>query len=83
MESMSRATWTDERLDGFAHNVDRRFDEVDRRFDGIDRRLDRVESELRELRTHMMLLQRTMLLFGGGTIFTVVFGFLGIILTRA
>jgi hypothetical protein len=53
MESMSRANWTDERLDGFARNTGRRFDEVDRRFDGVDRRLDLVETDLRELRSDM------------------------------
>jgi ATP/maltotriose-dependent transcriptional regulator MalT len=46
MESMSRANWTDERLEDFARNTDRRFDEVDRRF-------DRVEADLRELRSDM------------------------------
>ncbi|HEX7059376.1 MAG TPA: hypothetical protein VF176_05950 [Solirubrobacterales bacterium] len=96
MESMSRATWTDERLDDFARNtdrrfdeVDRRFDEVDRRFDQVDRRFDRVEGELRELRsgftrvdTRIDDLHRGMLQVGGGMIATFVIGFAGLILTR-
>ncbi len=52
MEAM-RKSWTDDRLDDFAgqvwrrfDEVDRRFDEVDRRFDDVDRRFDRVESRL-------------------------------------
>jgi predicted nuclease with TOPRIM domain len=35
--------WNDDRLDEFARNVDRRFDEVDRRFDKVDERFDRVD----------------------------------------
>lgn len=56
-----RETWTDVRLDGFAAQVDKRFDEVDKRFDGVDRRFDilerrvdngfnRVDADLRALR---------------------------------
>jgi predicted nuclease with TOPRIM domain len=52
MEAM-RNSWTDDRLDDFAgqiwrrfDEVDRRFDEVDRRFDEVDRRLDRVDGRL-------------------------------------
>jgi hypothetical protein len=83
MESMSRATWTDERLNDFARNVDRRFNEVDRRFDEVDRRFDRVDDELRELRSQMTFLHRTMLQLGGGTIVTVAIGFVGVIVTQA
>lgn len=35
--------WNDDRLDEFARNVDRRFDEVDKRFDKVDERFDRLE----------------------------------------
>jgi chromosome segregation ATPase len=45
MEAM-RNSWTDDRLDDFAGQVWRRFDEVDRRFDEVDRRLDRVDGRL-------------------------------------
>jgi hypothetical protein len=40
MESVSRATWTDERLEDFARNTDRRFDEVNHRVDDVARRMD-------------------------------------------
>lgn len=39
MEAM-RKSWTDDRLDDFAGQVWRRFDEVDRRFDAFERRVN-------------------------------------------
>jgi hypothetical protein len=45
MQAM-RESWTDERLDDFRAEVNRRFDSVDRRF-------EKVEWEIRELRTEM------------------------------
>jgi hypothetical protein len=42
MEAM-RQSWTDERLDDFRGEVNRRFDEVDRRFDKVDQRFDKVD----------------------------------------
>lgn len=91
---MSRATWTDERLDDFARNVDRRFDEVDRRFDevdrrfaAVDRRFDRIEGEIRDLRSEMNAgfrsLQRMMIQIGGGMFATFAVGFIGVIVTQA
>ena len=41
-----RKSWTDDRLDDFAKNVDRRFDEVDRRLDSVDHELHRVNVRL-------------------------------------
>jgi archaellum component FlaC len=41
-----RATWTDTRLDEFAMNVDRRFDELGQRFDGVDKHLDKLDYRL-------------------------------------
>jgi predicted nuclease with TOPRIM domain len=35
--------WNDDRLDEFARNVDRRFDEVDKRFDKVYKRFDKVD----------------------------------------
>lgn len=48
-----RESWTDERLDDFRGEVNRRFDEVDRRFDKVDRRFDKVEGEIQDLRTEL------------------------------
>jgi hypothetical protein len=51
---MERTRWPDERLDDFAMNIDRRFDDVDRRF-------DRVEGDLREMRQLVYYLWGSML----------------------
>jgi hypothetical protein len=37
---------TNERLDDFAKNVDRRFDEVDRCFEAVDKRFERLERRM-------------------------------------
>ncbi len=42
MEAM-RQSWTDDRLDDFRGEVNRRFDEVDRHFNEVDRRFDEVD----------------------------------------
>jgi len=69
-----RKSWTDDRLDDFAKNVDRRFDEVDRRFDEIDRRFqkvdgrfDRVDRELHRVNDRLDGLSRAMI-FGSLTL---------------
>jgi tetrahydromethanopterin S-methyltransferase subunit G len=38
-----RESWTDERLDDFRDEVNRRFDDVDKRFDGVDRRFEGID----------------------------------------
>jgi hypothetical protein len=59
MAVMAREAWTDERLDDFRAQVDKRFDQVDQRF-------DRVEADIRELRSEMKSgfdsMQRTMII---------------------
>jgi tetrahydromethanopterin S-methyltransferase subunit G len=81
-----RESWTDERLDDFRGEVNRRFDDVDRRF-------DKVDAEFRDLRLEMNTrfdridarfdgLQRTMLQIAGGTIGTLIAGFAGVIATQ-
>jgi hypothetical protein len=90
---MYRMSWTDERMDDFAANVDRRFDEVDRRFGEVDRRFDRVEEDMRTLRSEMNGrferveerlddVNRTILRLGGGALVTFVVGFAGLIATQ-
>jgi hypothetical protein len=49
-----RESWTDERLDDFR-------DEVNRRFDDVSQRFDRVESELRRVNDRLDGLHRTMI----------------------
>ena len=45
--------WNDDRLDEFARNVDKRFDQVDKRFDRLDERIEagfnRVNDRLDDL----------------------------------
>jgi tetrahydromethanopterin S-methyltransferase subunit G len=71
MEAM-RQSWTDDRLDDFRGETQRRFDEVDKRFDEVDKRFDKVEGEIKDLGTEMNArfdsLQRTMLWFSGALI---------------
>ncbi len=45
-----RQSWTDERLDDFRGEVNRRFDEVDRRFEEVDRRFDKAQGDMAALR---------------------------------
>jgi hypothetical protein len=63
-----RESWTDERLDDFR-------DEVNRRFDKVDAELHRVNDRLDGL--HRALLQ-----IAGGTIATLIAGFAGLIATQ-
>lgn len=58
-----RESWTDERLDDFRDEVNRRFDEVDRRFGEVDRRFDKVDHELQRVNDRLDGLHR--LLFYG------------------
>lgn len=41
-----RESWTDERLDDFRDDVNRRFDEVYKRFDKVDHELGRINDRL-------------------------------------
>jgi hypothetical protein len=41
-----RSSWTDERLEDFRDDVNRRFDDVDRRFEAVDRRFDTVDRRI-------------------------------------
>ncbi len=81
-----RQSWTDERLDDFRG-------EVNRRFDGVDQRFDKVDAEFRGLRLEMNTrfdridarfdgLQRTMLQIAGGTIGTLIAGFAAVVATQ-
>lgn len=44
-----RQSWTDDRLDDFRGEVNRRFDAVDKRFEAVDRRFDRVDKRIDDL----------------------------------
>jgi tetrahydromethanopterin S-methyltransferase subunit G len=88
-----REAWTDERMDDFRDEVNRRFDDVDKRFDDVDKRFDKVDAEFRDLRMEMNTrfdridarfdgLQRTMLQIAGGTIGTLIAGFAAVVATQ-
>lgn len=81
-----REAWTDERMDDFR-------DEVNRRFDDVDKRFDKVDEEFRDLRSEMNTrfdridarfdgLQRTMLQIAGGTVGTLIAGFAAVVATQ-
>jgi len=90
METMPRESWTDERLDDFRGEVNRRFDETNRRIDDTNQRIDetnrRMEAGFSEMRQEFQrvndrldalyqLMIRAMFAFGVG-IFAVLIAFL-------
>jgi archaellum component FlaC len=91
-----REAWTDERLDDFATNVDKRFDQVDKRFeqvdkrfeqvdkrfDQVDKRFDQVDRRFDRLEDKFEDLNKTLLWFGGGAMITFIVGFAGLIVTQ-
>jgi hypothetical protein len=68
---LMRESWTDSRLDDFAVQTDRRFDEVDRRFDAVDAELQRLNGRFDDL-------NRTLLQVGGGVIVALI----GLVVTQ-
>jgi predicted transcriptional regulator len=88
-----RESWTDERLDDFRGEVNRRFDEVyrrfdevDRRFEQVDRRFEKIEREIHDLRVEVKegfeRLYRLMLTMGAGLIGTLIAAFVTFIATQ-
>jgi len=53
METMTRESWTDERLDDLNERISMGFAQVDKRFEKVDRRFERVEDEIKDLRREM------------------------------
>jgi hypothetical protein len=58
MAVMAREAWTDERLDDFKENVNRRFDDVDKRLDKLEAG---VRTGFAETNARFDSMQRTML----------------------
>jgi hypothetical protein len=69
MQTMTRESWTDDRLDEFGKRMDERFDEVDRRFDQVDKRFEQVDKRLDRLADGLESVQRA-LIFGSITMST-------------
>ncbi len=72
MAVMAREAWTDERLDDFRGEVNRRFDEVDKRFDRAESEMkagfDKVDKRLDAMDLRFDSMQRTMIVcFSGMT----------------
>lgn len=80
MEAM-REAWTDERLDDFRGEVNRRFDRVEQDMKDLraemNTRFDRVASSIDALN---LTIHRTLLQLGFGLIVTMILGFAGIVL---
>jgi tetrahydromethanopterin S-methyltransferase subunit G len=53
MDAM-RESWTDERLDDFRSDVNRRFDAIDRRFDHVVHELQRINDRLDAMQRTMV-----------------------------
>ena len=66
MEAM-REAWTDERLDDFRADVNRRFDEVDQRFDKVDKRFDKIDVELPRINDRLDAMNRA-IVYGAVTL---------------
>jgi tetrahydromethanopterin S-methyltransferase subunit G len=97
METM-RESWTDERLDDFAANTERRFDrlerrmdagfdKVDERFEKVETRLDKIDERFEEVNARFealhFMMHRTMVQLAFALGGTVAFGFLGIIVASS
>ena len=67
-----RDEWTDQRLDDFRDDVNRRFDGVDRRFDKVDVELHRVNDRLDDV-------YRAQFIVGGGIIAALIGGFAAVV----
>jgi hypothetical protein len=71
METM-RDSWTDERLDDFAANTERRFDRIEARFDRLE---NRMEQGFARLDMRIDQLSQTMFRTMTGLIVTMALGF--------
>jgi predicted nuclease with TOPRIM domain len=80
METMS---WTDDRLDEFAAQTERRFDRLeqrmDARFDKVDQRFERIEERFERIDERFDSLHHMMLQFGFAGIVTMAVGLAGLI----
>jgi hypothetical protein len=91
METMQRATWTDERLDDLNRRVDSGFDRVDARFAQVDAEFRALRTEMNarfeaaQTRTDAQFasLHRLILQVGGGGIATMALGFVGLVVAHA
>ena len=82
MEAMTRATWTDERMDDLNGRVDELGRRMDRQFERVDRQFERVDERLDRMTDRIDALQRSMLQLGGGMIATFAVGFAGLIVAQ-
>ena len=85
--------WTDERMDDFRDEVNRRFQDVDKRFDkvdkrfdrfegDVDRRFDKVDHELGRINDRFDGLYRATYVVGGAIVAALIGGFAAIVATQ-
>ena len=67
MQTMTRESWTDERLDEFGKRMDERFDRVDERFNEVGAKFEQVDKRLDRLGDGLESVQRA-IIFGSITI---------------
>jgi hypothetical protein len=48
MQTMTRESWTDERLDEFGKRIDERFDRVDERFEKLATSIESMQREMNQ-----------------------------------
>jgi hypothetical protein len=77
MAVMAREAWTDERLDDFRGEFNRRFDEVDKRFDPVE---TGMKSGFAEVNRRIDSMQRTMIICFSGMTASIVASIVGAIL---
>ncbi len=61
MQTMTRESWTDERMDEFGKRVDERFDRVDERFNEVDTKLAQVDKRFDKIDARLESMQKTMI----------------------
>ena len=90
MEAMTRATWTDERMDDLngrvdelGRRMDRQFEQVDRRFEQVLAKLEKAEErtshQFERLDSKIDAFQLAIIRVGGGLIATMALGFAGLL----
>lgn len=60
MQTMTRESWTDERLDEFGKRMDERFDRVDERFNEVDGKFKDVDKRFDKIDARLESMQKTM-----------------------
>jgi flagellar capping protein FliD len=83
MEAMTRATWTDERMDDLNGRVDELGRRMDQQFERVDEKLEKMEDrtsrQFERLDSKIDAFQLAIVRVGGGLIVTMAIGFAGLL----